>query len=138
MDYNLNISISFFLVRGLGKTFGFQPKMYRLRVVHTFLHYLIYDHPVKDNSAGSDSTSETPADLHSSDPDASHPDTHEKLDPNGTQSSENAASVEQQTANPTLSNLDVASGDEGEEQKKKLTPGHTQSDMKGEKGESIF
>lgn len=114
--------------------------MYRLRVVHTFLFYLIYNHPLKNNSAGSDSTSETPADLHSSDPDANHPDTHGKQDPNDTQLLENAASgsVEQQTGNSSLSNLDVASGDEGEKQKDKLTPGHSQSDMKGERGESIF
>ncbi|XP_061626547.1 general transcription factor 3C polypeptide 1 isoform X1 [Phyllopteryx taeniolatus] len=33
-------------VRGLGKTLGFQPKMHRLRVLHTFLWYVIYDHPM--------------------------------------------------------------------------------------------
>uniref|UniRef100_A0A7N6FIA8 General transcription factor IIIC subunit 1 n=1 Tax=Anabas testudineus TaxID=64144 RepID=A0A7N6FIA8_ANATE len=119
-------------VKGLGKTFGFQPKMYRLRVVHTFLYYLIYDHPLRDNNTDSGSTSETPADLHSSDPDTKHPHTHGKQDPKDTQSSENAASgsVEQQTVNATLSNVDVTSGDEGEGQKEKLTPGHTQTDMK--------
>ncbi|XP_019717710.1 general transcription factor 3C polypeptide 1 [Hippocampus comes] len=34
------------VVRGLGKTLGFQPKMHRLRVLHTFLWYVIYDHPM--------------------------------------------------------------------------------------------
>uniref|UniRef100_A0A7N6A9M9 B-block binding subunit of TFIIIC domain-containing protein n=1 Tax=Anabas testudineus TaxID=64144 RepID=A0A7N6A9M9_ANATE len=68
------------LIKGLGKTFGFQPKMYRLRVVHTFLYYLIYDHPLRDNNTDSGSTSETPADLHSSDPDTKHPHTHAYTD----------------------------------------------------------
>uniref|UniRef100_A0A7N6BZB9 B-block binding subunit of TFIIIC domain-containing protein n=1 Tax=Anabas testudineus TaxID=64144 RepID=A0A7N6BZB9_ANATE len=40
-------------------TFGFQPKMYRLRVVHTFLYYLIYDHPLRDNNTDSGSTTYT-------------------------------------------------------------------------------
>lgn len=117
---------------------GFQPKMYRLRVVHAFLCYLIYDHPVKDNSTASDSTSETPADVHRSDPDASPPDTHEGQDPKDTPSSESAASgsVEQHTANST--GLHVASGGEGEEQKDNVTSGHPQSDMKGERGETSF
>lgn len=132
--FALSLSL-LFIVKGLGKTFGFQPKMYRLRVVHTFLYYLIYDHPLRDNNTDSGSTSETPADLHSSDPDTKHPHTHGKQDPKDTQSSENAASgsVEQQTVNATLSNVDVTSGDEGEGQKEKLTPGHTQTDMKGER-----
>ncbi|XP_049576540.1 general transcription factor 3C polypeptide 1 isoform X1 [Syngnathus scovelli] len=34
------------LVRGLGKALGFQPKMHRLRVLHSFLWYVIYDHPL--------------------------------------------------------------------------------------------
>uniref|UniRef100_A0A3P8SQR0 Uncharacterized protein n=1 Tax=Amphiprion percula TaxID=161767 RepID=A0A3P8SQR0_AMPPE len=38
------------IVRGLSKTFGFQPKMPRLRVVHTFLWYLIYGHPAGSSS----------------------------------------------------------------------------------------
>uniref|UniRef100_A0A7N6AFZ3 B-block binding subunit of TFIIIC domain-containing protein n=1 Tax=Anabas testudineus TaxID=64144 RepID=A0A7N6AFZ3_ANATE len=105
------IQLKSLIFKGLGKTFGFQPKMYRLRVVHTFLYYLIYDHPLRDNNTDSGSTSETPADLHSSDPDTKHPHTHGKQDPKDTQSSENAASgsVEQQTVNATLSNVDVTS-----------------------------
>uniref|UniRef100_A0A8D3E5A1 B-block binding subunit of TFIIIC domain-containing protein n=1 Tax=Scophthalmus maximus TaxID=52904 RepID=A0A8D3E5A1_SCOMX len=38
-------AVSVFAVRGLGKSLGFQPKMHRLRVVHTFLWYVIYGHP---------------------------------------------------------------------------------------------
>ncbi|XP_077427194.1 general transcription factor 3C polypeptide 1 [Vanacampus margaritifer] len=34
------------IVRGLGKSFGFQPKMHRLRVLHIFLWYAVYDHPM--------------------------------------------------------------------------------------------
>lgn len=33
-----------FAVRGLGKKMGFQPKMPRLRVVHSFLWYVAYGH----------------------------------------------------------------------------------------------
>lgn len=38
-------------VRGLGKRMGFQPKMPRLRVVHSFLWYLVYGHLQKPNPA---------------------------------------------------------------------------------------
>ncbi|XP_029009118.1 general transcription factor 3C polypeptide 1 [Betta splendens] len=64
-------------VKGLGKTWGFQPKMYRMRVVHAFLYYLIYDHPLRDKSTGLASTGSTTENLHSSNPDAKHPDTAE-------------------------------------------------------------
>ncbi|XP_044044024.1 general transcription factor 3C polypeptide 1 [Siniperca chuatsi] len=130
-------------VRGLGKTFGFQPKMHRLRVIHNFLWYLIYGHPHRYNSTGSHSTSQTPANPNSSDPDAKHLDNHEKQDLKDTQNSTNtngqtqpsqsAATgfVDPQTAESTLSNLDVTlSGDEEEELKDKSTPAHSQSDMK--------
>lgn len=33
------------LVPGFGRSMGFQPKMPRLRIVHSFLWYLIYGHP---------------------------------------------------------------------------------------------
>ncbi|CAL1600805.1 unnamed protein product [Knipowitschia caucasica] len=36
-------------VRGLSRTFGYQPKMHRMRVVHNFLWYLIYGHPLRHN-----------------------------------------------------------------------------------------
>ncbi|XP_029706384.1 general transcription factor 3C polypeptide 1 isoform X2 [Takifugu rubripes] len=38
-------------VRGLGKKMGFLPKMPRLRVIHTFIWYLLYGHTQKDNTA---------------------------------------------------------------------------------------
>uniref|UniRef100_A0A665SYB4 Uncharacterized protein n=1 Tax=Echeneis naucrates TaxID=173247 RepID=A0A665SYB4_ECHNA len=61
-------------VRGLGKTLGFQPKMYRLRIVHNFLWYLIYGHPLRHNSTASDSTSETLANIHNPNPETKQPD----------------------------------------------------------------
>ncbi|XP_035516207.1 general transcription factor 3C polypeptide 1-like isoform X2 [Morone saxatilis] len=102
-------------VRGLGKTFGFQPKMHRLRAIHNFLWYLIYGHPERHNSNGSRSTSQAPANPNSSDPDAKPPENEEK----------------QETADSNLSNLDVtSSGDDEEELKDKTAHGHSQSDMK--------
>lgn len=38
---------SLLAVRGLGKKMGFQPKMPRLRVVHSFLWFLAYGHSQK-------------------------------------------------------------------------------------------
>ncbi|XP_072514014.1 general transcription factor 3C polypeptide 1 isoform X2 [Salminus brasiliensis] len=35
------------IVPGLSRSLGFQPKMPRFRMVHTFLFYLIYDHPLR-------------------------------------------------------------------------------------------
>ncbi|XP_056136206.1 general transcription factor 3C polypeptide 1-like [Lampris incognitus] len=37
-------------VKGLSRTLGFQPKMHRLRVIHTFLWFLIYGHPLQQGS----------------------------------------------------------------------------------------
>lgn len=37
-------------VPGLGRSLGFLPKMPRLRVVHTFLWYLIYGHPANNRA----------------------------------------------------------------------------------------
>lgn len=39
------------VVRGLGKKVGFLPKMPRLRVIHTFIWYLLYGHRQKNNTA---------------------------------------------------------------------------------------
>lgn len=36
-------------VRGLSKTFGYLPKMHRLRVIHNFLWYILYGHPMRHN-----------------------------------------------------------------------------------------
>ncbi|XP_026158449.1 general transcription factor 3C polypeptide 1 [Mastacembelus armatus] len=112
-------------VRGLGKTFGFQPKMHRLRVVHNFLWYLIYGHPLSHSST--DLTNETPASLHSCDLDVKHSDIPEKQDLE--ESSEDAASgsVGPHTADSTASNLDLTPGDEEED---KSVAEQTQSDPK--------
>lgn len=123
------LSLCVLIVRGLGKSFGFQPKMHRLRVVHNFLWYVIYGHPLKHVSTDPDSSCGMPASLHSSDPEAKHPDNHENQDlkdtqtltntDGQTQSSEKAAagSVDPQTADSAASKLDLISGDEEEEQK---------------------
>ncbi|XP_062304643.1 general transcription factor 3C polypeptide 1-like isoform X1 [Osmerus eperlanus] len=34
-------------VKGLSRCLGYQPKMHRLRLVHTFLWYVIYGHPLR-------------------------------------------------------------------------------------------
>uniref|UniRef100_H3CS41 Uncharacterized protein n=1 Tax=Tetraodon nigroviridis TaxID=99883 RepID=H3CS41_TETNG len=38
-------------VRGLGKRVGFLPKMPRLRVIHTFIWYLLHGHPQRHDAA---------------------------------------------------------------------------------------
>ncbi|XP_041790222.1 general transcription factor 3C polypeptide 1 [Chelmon rostratus] len=125
-------------VRGLGKTLGFQPKMHRLRAIHSFLWYLIYGHPCEHNSNDSNSTSQTPANPNSSDPENREKqnleDAQNSTNTDGqTQSCESAAdgSVDPQTADSTLSNSHVtSSGDDGEELKDKPAPGLSESDMK--------
>lgn len=134
------LSFSVFIVRGLGKTLGFQPKMHRLRAIHSFLWYLIYGHPCEHNSNDSNSTSQTPANPNSSDPENREKqnleDAQNSTNTDGqTQSCESAAdgSVDPQTADSTLSNSHVtSSGDDGEELKDKPAPGLSESDMKGE------
>ncbi|XP_035036603.2 general transcription factor 3C polypeptide 1 [Hippoglossus stenolepis] len=119
-------------VRGLGKSLGFQPKMHRLRVVHNFLWYLIYGHPLKHNSADSQPTGETSANVHISDADAKHPDNRDKQDLKDTQNSTIVDETTQSsdTADSAVSKLDLTSGDEEEEQKSESKPGDSQSDMK--------
>ncbi|ROJ26351.1 General transcription factor 3C polypeptide 1 [Anabarilius grahami] len=51
---------SFKPVLGLGRSMGFQPKMPRLRIVHSFLWYLIYGHPIR-RSGPADPASDSPA-----------------------------------------------------------------------------
>ncbi|XP_068606928.1 general transcription factor 3C polypeptide 1 [Brachionichthys hirsutus] len=94
-------------VRGLGKTLGFQPKMPRLRVTHTYLWYLIYGHSHQHNSADSASTSQTP-----DGPPGRHP-------------------ANRQSADSTPCNLDMASsGDEEGNQKEGSEPGLRGANMK--------
>ncbi|XP_028268672.1 general transcription factor 3C polypeptide 1 [Parambassis ranga] len=122
-------------VRGLSKTLGFQPKMHRLRVVHTFLWYLIYGHPLSQNSTGSDSACQTPPDLISSDPDAKHSEIQDLKETKNSvkkQSSDTAGtcSADRQTVDSTEYNLDEAFGDEGEEVKEKSAPDKSHPDLK--------
>lgn len=44
--FNSSGTWSFLPVPGLGRFLGFLPKMPRLRIVHMFLWYLIYGHPL--------------------------------------------------------------------------------------------
>ncbi|XP_041838036.1 general transcription factor 3C polypeptide 1-like [Melanotaenia boesemani] len=104
-------------VRGLGKTFGFQPKMLRLSVIHNFLWYLIYGHSLRGNSAVTGSPSETPTDRDSSNPDAKQPDNQ-------------AQQHLKEKESPGVSNLDVASGDEEELSNDKSKPNHSESNLK--------
>lgn len=106
--------LSVFIVRGLGKKFGFQPKMPRLRVVHSFLWYLIYGHPQKHNSTDSHSTSQGP-------------------DNSPTSSDPASVSVDSQAC--TQSKLDVMSSadEEGKGLKDESKPAHSESEETGER-----
>lgn len=114
--YFSRLSLSVFIVRGLGRSLGFQPKMPRLRLIHNFLWYLIYGHPHGQNSTDSSSTSQTAA-AAAANPGSSDPDN---------------SPVDPQTADSTLPNLDVASsGDEEEELKDESIPRPPVSNLKG-------
>ncbi|XP_072240808.1 general transcription factor 3C polypeptide 1 isoform X2 [Leuresthes tenuis] len=102
-------------VRGLGKTLGFQPKMHRLRLIHNFLWYLIYGHPVGHHST--DSASQMPTDPNSSSRDAKHPDAQAKQNTKDKESS-------------SVSNLDETSGNEEEPLNDQSKPGQSEFDMK--------
>ncbi|CAK6972755.1 general transcription factor 3C polypeptide 1-like [Scomber scombrus] len=107
-------------VRGLGKTLGFQPKMHRLRVIHNFLWYVIYGHPLQHNSAESDESFQTSTPPSTSDQSATDTDAqNSKNTDRQTQSPEDAASscVDPQTADSATCN--VTSGEKREELKDK-------------------
>lgn len=108
--------LSVFIVRGLGKKFGFQPKMPRLRVVHSFLWYLIYGHPQKHNSTDSHFTSQA-------------------ADNSPTSSYPVSVSVDSQAADCTQSKLDVTSFADEEEKvlKDESKPAHSESKETGER-----
>ncbi|KAM6972435.1 general transcription factor 3C polypeptide 1 [Aplochiton taeniatus] len=50
------------IVKGLSRSLGYQPKMHRLRLIHEFLWYIIYGHPLRrsPSSAHSQANSEPP------------------------------------------------------------------------------
>nr|XP_040041912.1 general transcription factor 3C polypeptide 1 isoform X1 [Gasterosteus aculeatus aculeatus] len=106
-------------VRGLGKTLGFQPKMHRLQVVHSFLCHVIYGHPAINDPTDVRPAARTPAD-------ASGSDAKAPADANG-----RARPPEGQPADSTAADLDVAlSSDDEEEVKDKATSARPQSDLK--------
>ncbi|XP_056265529.1 general transcription factor 3C polypeptide 1-like isoform X2 [Pseudoliparis swirei] len=117
-------------VRGLGKSFGFQPKMHRLRLVHNFLWYLIYGHPGRHESADLQPGTQPPA---GSDPEAKLP--KESANEDGqTQPSDKAVSgsSDQPAADSALPRLDAtsSSGDNEEGVKDKAAPALFRGDMK--------
>ncbi|XP_037545732.1 general transcription factor 3C polypeptide 1 [Nematolebias whitei] len=86
-------------VRGQGKSMGFQPKMQRLHAIHTFLWYLVYEHPLRKDSTETNWGNETPAEPESSSSDG-------KL-----QNSDVQQDLEE-TGSPGVSNLEEVSDDE--------------------------
>ncbi|XP_028307045.1 general transcription factor 3C polypeptide 1 [Gouania willdenowi] len=58
-------------VPGMSRNLGYQPKMHRLRVIHTFLWYIIYGHPLLQKCTKSKSASPTPAEQSPKNTDAS-------------------------------------------------------------------
>uniref|UniRef100_A0A8C6MKJ1 Ral transcription factor IIIC subunit 1 n=1 Tax=Nothobranchius furzeri TaxID=105023 RepID=A0A8C6MKJ1_NOTFU len=75
-------------VPGLGKRLGFQPKMQRLRAIHTFLWYLIYGHPQKSSSTECKSANTTSLDPNGSSSDTNLPDGQAQQDLKETESSD--------------------------------------------------
>uniref|UniRef100_A0A3B3CHR6 Ral transcription factor IIIC subunit 1 n=1 Tax=Oryzias melastigma TaxID=30732 RepID=A0A3B3CHR6_ORYME len=47
------------VVRGMAKSYGYQPKMCRLRVLHTFLWHVIYGHPLLNTPPDAECAAET-------------------------------------------------------------------------------
>ncbi|XP_024115457.1 general transcription factor 3C polypeptide 1 [Oryzias melastigma] len=58
-------------VRGMAKSYGYQPKMCRLRVLHTFLWHVIYGHPLLNTPPDAECAAET-TQLNESDLDGSN------------------------------------------------------------------
>uniref|UniRef100_A0A8C6NYI7 Ral transcription factor IIIC subunit 1 n=1 Tax=Nothobranchius furzeri TaxID=105023 RepID=A0A8C6NYI7_NOTFU len=75
-------------IPGLGKRLGFQPKMQRLRAIHTFLWYLIYGHPQKSSSTECKSANTTSLDPNGSSSDTNLPDGQAQQDLKETESSD--------------------------------------------------
>uniref|UniRef100_A0A3B4EAN5 B-block binding subunit of TFIIIC domain-containing protein n=1 Tax=Pygocentrus nattereri TaxID=42514 RepID=A0A3B4EAN5_PYGNA len=50
------------IVPGLSRSLGFQPKMPRFRMVHSFLFYLMYDHPFRQTTFNDPSLTADPTD----------------------------------------------------------------------------
>uniref|UniRef100_A0A8C6NY38 Ral transcription factor IIIC subunit 1 n=1 Tax=Nothobranchius furzeri TaxID=105023 RepID=A0A8C6NY38_NOTFU len=77
-------------IPGLGKRLGFQPKMQRLRAIHTFLWYLIYGHPQKSSSTECKSANTTSLDPNGSSSDTNLPDGQAQQDLKETESSDDS------------------------------------------------
>lgn len=93
--------------------------MIRLRVVHSFLWYLMYGHPLRDNPTEALSASQSPAEPSSSDPGSSDP---------GAGLPESQAKQDE-TSNPPP--IDEGLGDEDGLQGDQSKPDQSDADMKG-------
>ncbi|KAM3864620.1 general transcription factor 3C polypeptide 1 [Diretmus argenteus] len=130
------------IVKGLGRSFGFQPKMHRLRVIHNFLWHLIYGHPLLHSSTGTHTPSQSPTCTDPPCTDPPHTDTVENPEPSNpshsgadndahdSQSTGGQTSSEKQnTAEATPSILEVTSS--GDEEECVSSHPYSQSDLKG-------
>ncbi|XP_076003891.1 general transcription factor 3C polypeptide 1 isoform X2 [Genypterus blacodes] len=112
------------MVKGLSRTWGFQPKMHRLRLVHTFLWHVIYGHPLKSTAAHSSSQTATDANESNSDellganqnPVPSNPTDSESNEDTNKSTNPATGTAEPQTTDPAVSNVEVTlSADEEED-----------------------
>lgn len=104
-----------FLVSGLGKTFGYQPKMCRLRVLHTFIWHVIYGHPLLNDPPDAECTAEA-TELNKSSLHGSNPEPQNKPTQGETSG---------------VADLDKTLGDEEELPNDQANPGPSESNMKG-------
>lgn len=88
--------------------------MIRLRVIHSFLWYLMYGHPLRDNPTEALSASQSPAEPPSSDPGTGLPESQAKQD---------------ETSNPPP--IDEGLGDEDGLQGDQSKLDQSDADMKG-------
>lgn len=148
-------------VRGLSRSLGYQPKMHRLRLIHNFIWFVIYGHPLRRNSGSAQTPTQSPTETNASHADdaATHTDTQEVLessnpslsvtdssdskeanDPQNTDGqtsmSENPLSSagDQRPTEPALPEMDVTSSAEEEEEQVDFTNlGHFNPEVKGER-----
>ncbi|XP_011476240.2 general transcription factor 3C polypeptide 1 isoform X3 [Oryzias latipes] len=101
-------------VSGLGKTFGYQPKMCRLRVLHTFIWHVIYGHPLLNDPPDAECTAEA-TELNKSSLHGSNPEPQNKPTQGETSG---------------VADLDKTLGDEEELPNDQANPGPSESNMK--------
>ncbi|XP_036395311.1 general transcription factor 3C polypeptide 1-like isoform X1 [Megalops cyprinoides] len=105
------------IVPGLGRSRGFQPKMLRLRLAHSFLWYLIYGHPLRRSPAENKSTGEQEAEPGPIEAAGQTPESTESSNqalPSGDRSSSRNASSEEKACSPDPCSS-LVQGEEGRE-----------------------